>query len=72
MGQVFVQCRSFLLHLCVCVCVSVGSNLLVRWKNTDHEGVFPLEWLKENDYSTDERRREKFKVQQPLIAVRTL
>ncbi len=47
-----------------------GGNVLVRWTDTEHEGLYPLDWLVHNDYSNEENRKERHGKQQPsLIAV---
>ena len=55
-------------YMIVCA-LHTGSNLFVKWCNTNHEGTYPLEWLKDNDYWSEERRRNRHKRQEPLIAV---
>ena len=43
---------------------------MIQWTHSDHQGVFPLQWLRENDYSNEESRMDKYKYSKPLIAVR--
>ena len=45
--------------------------VLVQWYDSAHRGVFPLNWLKKNDYCSEKRRRDRGKHQEPLVTVRT-
>ena len=47
----------------------VDDVLHVKWNSLDHTGFFPLQWLKDNDYSDQESRKRKQLENKPLIAV---